>query len=426
VARIILYSMAHRGDVFPYVPVANEMARRGHDVVYVVPREYHPLFVNEQFECRHSGTDFSPIELDKRGDYIRRWGRVAGGGVVLRMYLGEMTVPHLPVLYSTIDDALQGADLLVSHPAASLVGRMAAERRGMPWIVGDLFPMLVPTEAHPPSTLPLPRGTTPRRRALNRVAWRWGASSALARWLSSERAFREFRAGIGLPTERGYALNGRLSPHHNIALVSSRYYPPPDDFPENYAMVGFTDWSSPTGYELADDVRTYLDAGDPPVLVTLGSSAASSAPAIFAIAAAALDRLGMRGLFLVSNAANVALLRARPGVWSFVPLEPLLPRCSAVLHSGAHGTNAMVLAAGLPSVVIPQLFDQVWHGRQVAALGTGIHLRRASETKLVDALAEVTTDASYRNCAQAFARELAQEDGTRGAADEVEAFLAHT
>ena len=58
-AKIVMYSMACRGDVFPYVPIASELSRRGHDVVFVVPREYHPLFASEPFRCVHSGTDFS-------------------------------------------------------------------------------------------------------------------------------------------------------------------------------------------------------------------------------------------------------------------------------------------------------------------------------------------------------------------------------
>jgi DNA-binding NarL/FixJ family response regulator len=33
-ARIVIYSMAYRGDVFPYAPVAAELARRGHRVTF--------------------------------------------------------------------------------------------------------------------------------------------------------------------------------------------------------------------------------------------------------------------------------------------------------------------------------------------------------------------------------------------------------
>ena len=81
------------------------------------------------------------------------------------------------------------------------------------------------------------------------------------------------------------------------------------------------------------------------------------------------------------TAENVTRLRAAGlgpthGAWPFVPLAPLLPRSRGIVHSGAHGTNALALAAGVPSVVIPCLFDQLWHARRQAELGTGVWVRR--------------------------------------------------
>jgi UDP:flavonoid glycosyltransferase YjiC (YdhE family) len=101
----------------------------------------------------------------------------------------------------------------------------------------------------------------------------------------------------------------------------------------------------------------------------------------------------------------------------------LLPHCRAVVHSGAHGTNATVLAAGLPAVVVPQLFDQVWHADRVAELGAGLHVRRPRPRALVEAIDRVTRDGSFRGAAEALARRLGEEDGARRAADEIEAAL---
>jgi hypothetical protein len=91
--KIVVYSMAHRGDVFPFVPIASELVRRGHDVTFVVPREFHPVLAAEPFRCVHSGTDFSPVELDEHGAFLRRWGMKMGGAVTLRLYFGKFTVP---------------------------------------------------------------------------------------------------------------------------------------------------------------------------------------------------------------------------------------------------------------------------------------------------------------------------------------------
>ena len=123
---------------FPYVPIASGLSRRGHDVTYVVPREFHGLFASEPFGCAHSGTDFSPVALDGDGAYIVRWGMALSGAGLLPLYFGRFTVPHLAAMFEAVDAELADADLLVSHPAASLIGAMSCERRGIPWIVGDL------------------------------------------------------------------------------------------------------------------------------------------------------------------------------------------------------------------------------------------------------------------------------------------------
>ena len=54
--KIVVYSMAHRGDVFPFVPIASELVRRGHDVTFVVPRDFHPVLAAEPFVSRTRST----------------------------------------------------------------------------------------------------------------------------------------------------------------------------------------------------------------------------------------------------------------------------------------------------------------------------------------------------------------------------------
>ena len=232
---------------------------------------------------------------------------------------------HLGALFEAVDAELAHADLLVSHPAASIVGAMSCERRGVPWVVGDLFPILVPTATAPP---------------------------------------------VGLPN---------MGARFNLALTSRHYVEPAPDWPDGYDLVGFTPWQGPNGGRLNDDVRASLSDGSPPVVVTLGTSGASAKPEIFEAVASVLDDLGARGVFLTSNTAIAERVRSSIGsahaVWQFVPLAPLLASARAVVHSGAHGTNALVLTAGLASVIAPCMFDQRWHAQRQEQLGTGIWAR---------------------------------------------------
>ncbi|MFZ1543802.1 MAG: nucleotide disphospho-sugar-binding domain-containing protein [Candidatus Microthrix parvicella] len=421
-AKIVVYSMAYRGDVFPYVPIASGLARAGHDVVFVVPEEYHPLFAAEPFRCASSGTDYGPKLLDQHAPYVARWGKRFGGGLMLHLYFGELTIPYLPQLHAALEAEVADADLLFSHPAAAVSGSMAAELHDVPLVVGDLFPMIMLSEYDPISSLPYPG------RRVNRMLIR-GMRSRLMDPMFSAKGFRAFRRQLGLSNDGWNVMDARLSPLANLALVPSAYYPPRPDWPDNYTMVGFTPWEGPDGGRLDSEVTEFLDAGDAPVVVTLGTSAASAQPQVFDQALAALDAHRERAVVLASNDDLAADLAQRVGaqhlVRPFIPLAPLLRRSKAIVHSGAHGTNSLALLAGVPSVIAPCLFDQVSHGRRQQELGTGAWVRRKRD--LPKAVATILNPANgYTERAQAFSEQISQEDGTARTITELERILDST
>lgn len=418
-ARIVVYSMAYRGDVFPYVPIASALSAAGHDVTYVVPREFHPLFESEPFRCLHSGTDFGPALLDEHAGFVARWGTRFGGGMLMRLYFGELTVPHLDTLYATIEAEVAEADLLLAHPAAAVVGSMAAEVHDVPLLVGDLFPMILLTEYAPIASMPY---LGPRfNRALIKVA-----RSPISDRMMFAKGFREFRTRLGLDNEGWNVMDARLSPLSNLGLVPSAYIERQPDWPDNYRLVGFTPWSGPDGGALDDELEGFLDAGEPPVVVTLGTSGASARPEVFDVALDTLETHQVRGVFLASNDQLAARISARAGtrhaVRAFAPLAALVDRACAIVQSGAHGTNSLALLHGIPSVTMPCLYDQVAHARRQEELGTGLWAKRPHNIE--QALAKVLTDTRFRDRASAFAAEIAQEDGTTATVHEVESLIS--
>jgi UDP:flavonoid glycosyltransferase YjiC (YdhE family) len=76
----------------------------------------------------------------------------------------------------------------------------------------------------------------------------------------------------------------------------------------------------------------------------------------------------------------------------------------------------------VPSVTIPLIFDQIWHGRRVEELGLGILVKGRSRKaeRVWDALKAVTEQSAYTANAKAFAARLGEEDGVGTAADAIE------
>jgi rhamnosyltransferase subunit B len=420
---ITIVSMAYWGDVMPFVPIGNELAARGHDVTFAVPEGFHELMDNERFALAPAGVQFSPRELAAGGRFVGRASSWMGSVRSGRFWLGQL-VEHQADIHDALMRATEHADLVLAHPTIAAFARTVPEVRGLPWVTGHLHPMILPSDHHLPFASASRSGRSPSV-PIARLSWKLAtAVSAVSLY---DRRINRFRRSLGLAPFHGNAAVGGHSPTDVLVLSSPRYTPVMPDWPPRIRTTGFTVWEGPSGRGLPEDLDVHLDAGEPPVLVTLGTAAATNADELLTMLTGIIDRIGVRAVFLVGDAAtSLPVLRDRGDAWAFAPLPATLRRCRAVIHAGGHGTTAAVLTAGLPSVVLPQLVDQRWHGERVRTLGLGLHLPRwrGRETAIEAAVRRVLTDQSFTRRAEAMAEQLATEDGPAAAADAIEARLA--
>ncbi|WP_189786416.1 activator-dependent family glycosyltransferase [Streptomyces capitiformicae] len=92
----------------------------------------------------------------------------------------------------------------------------------------------------------------------------------------------------------------------------------------------------------------------------------------------------------------------------FVPLNELLPSCSAIVHHGGYGTWQNALVHGVPQVLVA---SDVWDGVPRAELideaGAGLTLPAdAAPEKIRDAVARVLDDSAYAEKAAALGAEI--------------------
>ena len=312
--------------------------------------------------------------------------------------------------------AVRGADVLVTHPTFGSATVPVAHHLGVPVVVGQLFPMMMPTAAHGP---PLALANPNLGASANKVAWKTFAVASGA--VLYDRSINGWRRALGQPPLRGNALLAWTAAERTVVLVSRHYFgdAPPDwhDWP----LGGFSSWSGPAAVAVDDEVDRFIAGGDPPVLVCLGTSAATSAGVAFATIARGLQQRDLRPLVLVGHAANLDHLRGVAGAFEFAPVPAVVKRCAAAVVSGALGTLAAALTAGIPVVVLPQLFDQIWHGHRVEQLGVGRMVTRAS--RVPAAVVEVLTEPTYRARARELGEQLRREDGAGSLIEAVKAVL---
>lgn len=99
----------------------------------------------------------------------------------------------------------------------------------------------------------------------------------------------------------------------------------------------------------------------------------------------------------------------------------------AILHHGGSGTTGQALHSGVPSGIIPFIFDQFYWGERSAALGVGpqpLPFRRLTSERLAALLVEISTNRAYRLPAQTLGAALRSEDGVTAAAQIIEKLQA--
>jgi UDP:flavonoid glycosyltransferase YjiC (YdhE family) len=197
------------------------------------------------------------------------------------------------------------------------------------------------------------------------------------------------------------------------------------DWPPKTVITGFPFYDKlAPGEGLSTELRDFLDAGPPPVVFTLGSSAVFEAGDFFAESAGAVRRLGCRAVLLTGDDPRNQPTRELPGVIAapYAPYSEFFPRTAAVVHSGGVGTTAQTLRAGVPMCVAPWSNDQPDNARRCVNLGVArvVPRRGYRASRVAAELERLLTEGSFREAAARAAALIAREDGVARACDGLE------
>ncbi|HEY0098567.1 MAG TPA: nucleotide disphospho-sugar-binding domain-containing protein [Pyrinomonadaceae bacterium] len=431
--RIVFSTFGSFGDVHPYVAVALELKARGHHPVIATSEIYR-----EKAEAL--GIEHHPVRpvvpsYDEPDEIAPLIEKVMDARTGTEEVLNTFLLPHLRDIYDDLSAAVRGADLLVTHPL-SMPGIIVVEKTGVPWVSSVLAPgsMLSVYDPPVPPQLPALHSLMTFHTLISRAVMRLG------RWKTASlaQALNSLRADVGLPPSSAHPLfEGQHSPRLVLALFSRVLAEPQPDWPPHTRITGFPFYDrrdfggdredDDAGGGLSSELRRFLDAGEPPVVFTLGSSAIWVARDFYRESVAAARALGQRALLLIGHARNRLAEPLPEGVAAFeyAPYGELLPRARAVVHQGGVGTTGQTLRSGRPALVVPFSHDQFDNGARVARLGCGRMLARtkynaASATRELRA---ILSDESYKTMAREVGWRVQAEDGTRAASDAIEEVL---
>jgi vancomycin aglycone glucosyltransferase len=335
--RVLLSTIGSRGDVQLVVALALKLKELGQEVRVCAPPDFREW-------AEALGIPFVPVGIEVR---------------------------QLPAALPTMEDTVAGqfkaitpaaedCDVLVAGMSLQFALRSVAEQRGIPYVYVTWCPITLPSPHHAPPPMPFrPTDGT----ADNRTLW----AEQAKRWNDMfGPAINSCRALIGLAPVTD--VQSHIFTDRPWLAADPTLGPWPETADLDVVQTGA--WIMPDERPLSPELEAFLAEGEPPIYFGFGSMRApqdlgqSMITAARALGRRAIVSRGWAGVTLSDDGCDCLSI----GEENF---QALFKRVAAAVHHGGAGTTTIATRAGVPQVVVPQIYDQHYWAQRVQYLGIG-------------------------------------------------------
>lgn len=397
-SKIVVLTPPAYGHVNPALPVVQELARRGEQVICYNTEEFRAAFERSGAVFRpYPVTGLTSAEIAR----VLQDGNLAGPtGLILRS-----TEELLPFV---LDELAREKPDLVVFDSLALWGKMAATKLGLRaaasigHLVMDVRHMTGRDKLRMlRQYLPKVPGILQTRRRLIR---QYGAAYPLAQPL--------------------FPMRDRL----NLVYTTRELQPDTPILDESFRFVG----PSINLQTRSDDFAFDKFAQGPVVYISLGT-VHSTQPEFFKTCFAALADAPAKVILSVGKQTHLAGLAPIPANFSVRPSVPqleVLQRADAFITHGGINSVHEGLYYGVPLILVPQQFEQLLNARCVAAHGAGLIIdarmrgKPVTADELRQALDVILTEPGFRTSAGRLQQALRGAGGYAEAANQIQAYIS--
>lgn len=412
--KITMISMGTTGDVRPIVLLGKELASRGHEITIAAFSHFREM-------VESSGLHFFQLS----GDAEKFIANVMKPGTSALTFLPQVqkTMKDVaPQLIQDLSDSCDGMDAIVCSFFGSVFYSIA-EQHHIPCVQVHYYPM------DPNGNVPIsPVKAQGMGKAVNELTYRLGY---LLIGAVEHHFLSEWRVENGLrdrkpKTMPDYRIGDKEVPV--VYAISPNVLPRPAQWGESIHMSGFWFDETPCTWEPPEDLRRFMEEGEPPVYIGFGSMNSGDMNKTMTKVLRAVRASGVRAVINLGWSGQKLHSGSKVYFGEYIPHDWLFPRVRAVVHHGGAGTTAAGLRYGKPTLVIPFGGDQPFWGQRVYELGCGpkpISRQSLTVQKLTKALLDLSATPRYRVAAEEMSERLSMEKGTVKAADIIEKEIAN-
>ncbi len=405
--KAILLSLGTRGDIEPFLAIAELLKEHNWDVVCVFPEQFRST--TEQMGISFRGFDKAFLELldakdgkefmGGKGSLIKRIRiliRLSIQGIKLS---GDIVALQHHTLMS------EKPDRVIYHPKCNFALLWGMCNPGKSIMVSPM-----PGMAHPIDDHTIVAGNFGKR--LNRMFFGVvNFSKALAIKLMSRKYKKHYPAAS---TSISGIKRIMLAKEKTFYTLSPSLFTRPSSWPPCAKVVGYYERNKELNWAPKDELSWFLERYTNPIFITFGSM---STPNPEKKTEAIIRVLNKRQIPCIINTSwgGLKMPETFPDHIHFVedvPYDWLFPKLYAVVHHGGAGTTHTALKYACPSLVIPHAVDQFFWGETISGKELGprsLPIKKFDEHQFESRLMDLVQNTVYKQNARLFSKQMKLE-----------------
>ncbi len=404
--KAILFSIGTRGDIEPFLAIAQLLKEKNWDVICVFPEQFRETVEQMKLSFRGFNKEFLDILdgddakmfMGGHGSVFKRIGfLIKATRVGMKLSKDILTLHH-------DTQREEKPDRILYHPKCnySIIWGMANPGK-------SILVSPVPGVAHTINHFTI---LGDYGKVLNKLSfWASNTLKAIILKLASKRYRKDYPE---LKITVSSLKKAMLVKEKTFYAVSPSLFPRPEYWPSSAHVVGYYERDKTTNWQPDDKLLQFLKEKEKIILITFGSMSNSNPKEKTRIIVEVLKRNNISAIINTSwgglektdeSSDNIHFVSSLPYDWIF-------PAMYAIIHHGGSGTTHTALKYACPSLIIPHIMDQFHWNKTISKLHLGpkgISIKNLNEKDFENKLLDLINNESYKRNAKLISEKMKTE-----------------